>query len=195
MVSTRESQALAGGGLDARERCRWLPQSEIVEALKLRPGMNVAEMGAGAGTFIIPILEVVGSGGQAFAVETAPEMLECLRERAQGYHNFHVVQAPHHATLIATGSCDRVLIANLWAELSDPIAVLREAARLLREDGRLLIIDWHARAQCPQAPSTRIGFREMVRLLEKNWDIHRHGEVGPHSYFLEAAVCDESVQS
>jgi ubiquinone/menaquinone biosynthesis C-methylase UbiE len=196
MFSSRGSQAHAGADPDVPGRYRWLPQSEIIDLLKLQPGMSVAEMGAGAGHFTFPVLEVIGSAGHAFAVETAPEMLASLRERAQDRRNIHVVEAPHHATPIATGSCDRVLIANLWAELPDPLAVLREAARLLREDGRLIIIEWQAGAQCPQAPGTRVGFDEMVRLLEKNtWDIHRHGEVGPYCYFLEAAVSDESVQS
>jgi ubiquinone/menaquinone biosynthesis C-methylase UbiE len=196
MSSTRESQARAGADLDAPERFRWLPQPEIVDVLKLQPGMSVAEMGAGVGSLTVPVLEAVGPAGHAFAVETAPEMLARLRERAQNYRNIHVVEAPHHATPIATGSCDRVLMANLWAELPDPMAVLREAARLLREDGRLIVIEWQAGARCPEAPGKRIGFDEMVRLLEKNsWDIHRHGEVGPYCYFLETGVTDESVQS
>src|SRR5262249_13540896 len=125
-----------------------------------------------------------------------PEKVARLRERTRHCSNVHVIEAPHHATPIPPGSCDRVLIANLWAELSNPIAALREAARLLSDEGRLILVDWHADASCPEAPGARVGFREMVRLLEQNtWDIHSHGELGPYSYFVEAGVSDESVQS
>jgi ubiquinone/menaquinone biosynthesis C-methylase UbiE len=126
----------------------------------------------------------------------APEPLARLRERSQGSRNVNVVEAPYHATPVAADSCNRVIMANLWTELPDPIATLHEAARLLRENGRLILIDWHAGSECAEAPAQRIGFHEMVRLLEKNmWDIHRHGDIGACSYFLEAAVSDESVQS
>jgi SAM-dependent methyltransferase len=123
-------------------------------------------------------------------------MLARLRDKVQNYRNIHVVEAPHHATRIATGCCDRVLLANCWTELYNPVAALREAARLLREDGRLILVEWNADAECPQAPISRMGRHEMVQLLERNcWDIHRHGDVGRYSYFLDAAVSDESVQS
>ena len=87
-------------------------------------------------------------------------MLARLRERSGNSRNIHIVEAPHHATSIATGSCDRVFMANLWTELPDPIAALREAARLLREDGRLILIEWHAVANSPEAPGSRVGFHE-----------------------------------
>jgi ubiquinone/menaquinone biosynthesis C-methylase UbiE len=162
----------------------------------LRPGMSVAELGADEGDLILQVAEAIGPAGHAFAIESSPEMLARLREQTQTCRNIHIIEARHHATPIPTGACDRVILANCWAELPDPIAALREAARLLREDGRLILIEWHADAGCPDAPAARTAFHEMVGLLERNtWDIHRHGDVGPYSYFLEAAVCDESVQS
>jgi ubiquinone/menaquinone biosynthesis C-methylase UbiE len=158
--------------------------------------MSIAELGAGRGDFILRVSEAIGSAGHAFAVESAPEMLSVLREKTQASRNIHVIEAPSHAVPVATGSCDRVHMVNLWTELRDPAAALHEAARLLREDGRLILIEWRADVECPHAPASRIGFRDMVRLLEENgWDIHRHGNLGPYSYYLEAAVSDESVQS
>lgn len=196
MLPTKETQSVRVGDLDAPERYRWIPKADVIDVLKLQPGMTIAEIGAGAGDLIQLVSEAIGWAGHAFAVETAPEMLASLREKAQGHLNIRVVEAPHDATPIASGSCDRVLMANLWAELPDPMATLREAARLLRKDGRLVVIEWQADAEYPHAPRRRIGLHEMVRLLEKNsWDLHRHGEIGPYSYFLEAAVTDESVQS
>ena len=196
MISTIESRARSERESDTPGRYRFLPKSEIVDVLRLQPGMTIAELSAGRGDLVLSISEAIGSEGHAFAVETAPELLSCLREKAEACHNIHVVEAPCHATQIATGSCDRVVMVNIWTELSDPIAAMREAARLLGVDGRLILIEWHADAECPQAPGTRVGLPEMVRLLGENiWDIHRHGDFGPYSYFLEVGVSDESVQS
>jgi SAM-dependent methyltransferase len=135
--------------------------------------MVVAELGAEGSDLIAPLREAVGAEGRAFAI-----------------------QVPHQASSLAAHSCDRILLVNCWNAIPEPMAALREAARLLREGGRLVLIEWHANAECPEAPGERTAFHEMLRLLEKStWDIHRHGNVGPHSYFFEAAVSDESVQS
>jgi hypothetical protein len=87
---------------------------------------------------------------------------------------------------IAEHACSRVVMHDLWTELRDPVATLREAARLLRQDGRLEIVERRS----------RIELRELVRLLENNgWDIHSSTSVGEDGYLLEAAICDESVTS
>lgn len=88
---------------------------------------------------------------------------------------------------VAEHACNRVIMHDLWGVLRDPMATLREAARLLRLDGgRLEIVE----------RKSRIELRDLVRLLENNgWDIHSFGTVGEDGYRLEAAVCDESVTS
>lgn len=197
-MSTSRSFAGAAGHRADPERHRLLSEEDVLAALNLEPGMTVAELGAGAGRFTRPIAGAVGQGGRVFAIETVPEILAALRERCREDANVHPVEAPHHRTPVPGGCCHRVLMANLWAETRDPVATLREAARLLREDGRLIIAEWRPEAEYPPAPhpSRRIGFTDLVRILENHcWDVHRHGEAGEHCYYVEAGVSDESVQS
>jgi ubiquinone/menaquinone biosynthesis C-methylase UbiE len=166
------------------ERHICLPKAEIAALLNLQPGMNIAEIGAGAGDLILPLAEIVAPTGHAFAIETASHNLLRLREQSRNHQNVHVIESPYHDTHLASHSNDRVLMANIWSELPDPAETLRETARLLRENGRLVLIEQQA------------DFSQVVETLEKNtWDIHRHGEAGPQCYFLEASVSDESVQS
>jgi ubiquinone/menaquinone biosynthesis C-methylase UbiE len=166
------------------ERHRYLPKAEITALLNLQPGMNVTEIGAGSGDLILPGAEVVAPTGHAFATESASQDLARLRERSLGHQNVHVIESPYHVTPLASHSNDRVLMANLWNELPDPVETLRESARLLRERGRLVLIE------------QRADFSQVVETLEKNtWDVHRQGEAGPQCYFIEASVSDESVQS
>ena len=155
MISPREPEVPSWSNPDAPARHRWLPKSEVVDALKLQPRMSIAEIGAGRGDLILPAAEAIGSAGNGFAVETEPEMLASLRERSQNSRNIHVVEAPYHPMPFAAGSCDRVFMANLWVELAAPIPTLREAAQLLHEDGRLILIELQAHAEWPHA---RIAF-------------------------------------
>jgi ubiquinone/menaquinone biosynthesis C-methylase UbiE len=130
----------------------------VIEALQLRPGLDVAEIGTGH--FTTAIARAVGATGHVFAVTA------------------------HEERRLPSGCCDRVLMANMWPESGHPLTELAEAARLLREHGRLVVIE------------AGVPFREVIRALEHNcWDVHRHGDAGKDHYFVEAGVTDESVQS
>jgi ubiquinone/menaquinone biosynthesis C-methylase UbiE len=135
-----------------------LTDSNVLEALALRSGMCVAEIGGAR--FPEAIERAVGPRGSVMAADTS----------SMGG--------------LPDACCDRVLMTNVWLEAGDPLEILREAARLLRPDGRLVIIE------------SRIDFPELLKVLENNcWDVYRHGEAGAQCYFIEAAVSDESVQS
>jgi 16S rRNA A1518/A1519 N6-dimethyltransferase RsmA/KsgA/DIM1 with predicted DNA glycosylase/AP lyase activity len=119
------------------KRYRWLPKSQVVEILRLQPGMNIAEIGAGAGDLILPISEAVGPAGHTFAIEIAPEPLVRLRERAQGSRNVHVIEAPYHAThwpslLVKTDRLRTISVHPLRQRASivyEPIGKNREVFR------------------------------------------------------------------
>jgi ubiquinone/menaquinone biosynthesis C-methylase UbiE len=135
-----------------------LTDSDVLEALALRSGMCVAEVGAAR--FPEAIAGAVGPQGSVMAADTSS------------------------ISGLPDACCDRVLMTNAWLEAGDPLEVLREAARLLRPEGRLVIIE------------SRVDFPELLKILENNcWDVFRHGEAGAQCYFIEAGVSDESVQS
>jgi ubiquinone/menaquinone biosynthesis C-methylase UbiE len=198
MISNRKAESATIGLLEHPERHSSLSKPEVLEILRLEAGMTVAEIGAARGDLCLPISHAVGSAGHVFAVEAIPEMFHGLRQRSENQRNIHLVAEPYHETALAGESCARVVMANLWVGLHDPLATLGEVARLLRKDGRLVLIEWRPDAPYPPGPppDQRIEFRAMVQLLERHgWDLHRHGDASPFSYFLEAAICDESVQS
>jgi ubiquinone/menaquinone biosynthesis C-methylase UbiE len=198
MISSGKSAGAAIGLLEDPERHSSLSKPEVLEILRLKPGMTVAEIGAARGDLCLSISQAVGSTGHVFAVEAIPEMLPGLRQSSQGQANIHLVAEPYHETALAGESCDRVVMVNLWAGLRDPLATLREVARVLRKDGRLVLIEWRPDAAFPPGPppDKRTEFRAIVQCLERHtWDLHGNGAASPYSYFLEVAITDESVQS
>src|SRR5436309_10434862 len=56
---------------------------EVVRALRIRPGMRVADIGAGTGYFSGHLSAAVGPTGAVFAADTEPELVRHLRERAE----------------------------------------------------------------------------------------------------------------
>lgn len=99
----------------------------------------------------------------------------------------HQALAPR-PTDLASQSYDQIVLANLsQTELQGLGDLLQEARRLLMHGGRLFVIGQGTDAP----PCTRV-----VCPLELNsWTIHRHIELGPDEYLIEATVTDESVQS
>ncbi|MGA7521098.1 MAG: methyltransferase domain-containing protein [Acidobacteriaceae bacterium] len=130
--------------LDDPERRNWLPPDEVVSRLALQPGWTVADIGAGTGYFTLPMAEAVGAHGRVFAVDVAPEMLERIRAKIAGasLHNVQLMAGEASATGIAPQSCDCLFLANVWHEFDDRAAVLTEATRVLKGNGRIAILDW-----------------------------------------------------
>jgi len=102
--------------------------------------------------------------------------------------NGHVHDARVSMTDLPRHAYDRIIVANLSREeLGDIGALLHRARGLLRHDGRLYVI-----GQGADAPP----FAHAVHSLEVNaWTIHRHIEMQPDEYLVEATITDESVQS
>ena len=100
--------------LEDPERQGWLPVADVIRALAIRPGMHVADVGAGTGYFAIPMAQAVGPNGKP----DAPR-------------NIDLAQGEAGKTTLGSKCADVVLIANVWHELDDHEAALQEAARIL----------------------------------------------------------------
>ena len=130
--------------LDAPERRMWLPPDEIVEALHVRVGEMIADIGAGTGYFALPLAKAAGAEGKVYAVDAQEEMLAYLRQKlAAGMEGrIELVRAEADATGLPDGCCNLVFLANVWHEFADHGAVLREVRRILQRGGRIAILDW-----------------------------------------------------
>lgn len=130
--------------LDDPARRRWLPPDDVMAALDVQPGETVADVGAGTGYFALPLAQAVGPTGKIYAVDGQAEMLGYLLEKLGPSipAPVELVHAEADRTGLPASSCDLWLLANLWHELDDCAAALREAHRALRPGGRIAILDW-----------------------------------------------------
>src|SRR5690606_31935496 len=79
--------------------------------------------------------------GRVIAVDGSEEMLGAARGRLAGVGNVEVVQGELENLPIETGGLDAALVYLTLPYVADPSLVIREAARVLRREGRLLIAD------------------------------------------------------
>ncbi len=116
------------------------------EWLAVAPGDAVCDLGCGNGYHTLPLARDVGSEGRVFAVDLQPEMLMLLRERAEGegLENLEYVEATVDDPRLPEGSCDLVLMVDVYHELSHPVRVLDHIRRALRPGGEVVLVEFRS---------------------------------------------------
>ena len=111
-------------------------------------GAKVGDFGCGGGGFFaLQAAKLVGDRGEIFAVDILKSVLNNVASRARslGLENIVTVWSNLEvfgATKILDGSLDYGLLTNVLFQNKDPRTIIREAVRMLKLEGQLLIIDW-----------------------------------------------------
>lgn len=125
----------------------FLEPDKIVKTFSLEKGDHVADFGAGHGYFSIPMARAVGGDGKVYALDIQKEILEIIRAKAKLEHLLNIetvwadVDEPG-GSKIRDRFLDFALISNILFQAEKKKNLLSEAFRVLREGGRLAIIEW-----------------------------------------------------
>lgn len=125
----------------------FMDPQKIVDSFGINNGSIVADFGSGAGYFTIPLAKAVNSKGKVFAVDILPSALEIAAKKAkmENLDNIELVQADlekEKSVKIIDSSADFVVISNLLFQLENKANIFREAKRVLKSGGKLIVIDW-----------------------------------------------------
>ena len=142
-------------GVMGFEGAAWLERVErekeersdlLMQELALRPGMVVADVGAGSGYYSRRMASAVGPGGTVFAVDVQPQMVALLKEAARqsGFANIQPVQATEQDVRLAPASIDLAIMVDVYHELAFPQEVMRSLVRALKPGGRVVFVEYRA---------------------------------------------------
>ena len=120
----------------------------IVAALGLKPGMAVADIGAGTGLFTVPMAQAVGPEGRVYAVDVAATFVDSIerRVREHGLGNVVGIVNNQDSTLLPPDSVDLAFVADTYHHFEQPAEMLRSIHAALRPGGELVIIDFQREA-------------------------------------------------
>ncbi len=116
----------------------------ILAEADLRPGMVVADIGAGTGLFTRLFARAVGPSGRVLAVDVSEEFVRNIERTAaeQGLGNVVGIVNSQAGAGLSTESVDLAFIADTYHHFEQPLAMMRSIYRALRPGGRLILIDF-----------------------------------------------------
>lgn len=122
----------------------WDRRADILAALNLRPGQDVADVGAGTGFFATLLARAVGPQGRVYAVDIAPAFVAASVERARraGLDNVEGVVNDARTVGLAPGSVDLVFTSDTYHHFEYPVSTLASIHAALRPGGELVVVDF-----------------------------------------------------
>jgi len=116
---------------------------QVMKALAIASGKNVADIGAGSGWFTARAAKWVTPGGTVYAVDINPDAIKYIDERIakDGVHNVKTILSKPDNPLLPADGVDAVLLLKTYHEVANPVALMRNLRPALRKDARIGIID------------------------------------------------------
>lgn len=151
--------------LDEQSRIKELRLHELLTDLAgVMKGSTCVDFGSGTGTFALPMLELVGNEGKVYAVDNSDVMLGHIREKNPP-PNLITIHSDVRQTGLDDSIADVCLLALILHEVNQPADVINEASRLLKSEGRLVIIEWKAEIDSPGPSRKKRLSREQIEEL------------------------------
>lgn len=120
---------------------------KIVSGFEIKEGMIIADFGSGAGYFTILLAQRVGIDGKVYALDIQESALDSVRVKAKAAELENVETIRSNLEVLGSSgltdnSQDIVLLANILFQSEQKAEIIKEAGRVLKSGGSLIVIDW-----------------------------------------------------
>jgi ubiquinone/menaquinone biosynthesis C-methylase UbiE len=173
--------------LEDPKRDAYQKPREVLEALDVKAGEVIADIGAGSGYFSLRFAHHVGPAGRVYAVDVSPDMIRHLHTRVRdaGLMNVSPILAPPDDPLLPQ-PVDRAVFVDVWHHVEDQPGYLAKLKRLLKPGGQVVMIDFHKR-ELPVGPplAMKIAREDLIKQMQANgFEVAAEHTFLPYQYFL-----------
>ena len=177
------------GVFESPDRARWQKPDEVVQALDLKPGQTVIDIGAGTGYFARRFAKAVAPSGEAFGLDIEPAMIDYMKADAekQGLKNYHARLVKPDDPGLGPHSADVVFFCDTLHHMDDRVAYFRKLASALKPGGRVIVIDFKKKAlPVGPPPGDKLSREEVVAEFHNaGYRLVRDHDFLPYQYFFE----------
>ncbi len=116
----------------------------LLEALEIKPGQTVCDIGCGNGFYTLQLAKLVGPEGRVLAVDIQSEMLRLLDQRAKeaGLTNIELIHGTPIDPKLPEGKVDLILLVDVYHEFSHPEAMLQAMRAALKPTGQIALAEF-----------------------------------------------------
>jgi ubiquinone/menaquinone biosynthesis C-methylase UbiE len=119
------------------------PPVKVMNAIGLKPGMVIADIGCGWGRYTVWFADRVGENGKVYAVDIDERALIRLKNRIKKhkFNNVEVIKNKINDPMLPNGKSDIAFIINTYHHLDKPIELVKNIAAGLKPKGTLIIVE------------------------------------------------------
>ena len=119
--------------------------SLLIKNLNLKPGMHIADIGAGSGYYTRLLSKRIGNG-KVYAVDVEPQMISYLNERIkeEKLANIVTVQGSETAVSLPPSTIDMMLLVDVYHEFSFPYEMGLSMFNALKPNGKLVLVEFRS---------------------------------------------------
>ena len=134
----------AADWLERPEREKEEQPPKLIEALKIKPGEVIADIGAGSGYYAFRFAKLVEPKGKIFAVDIQPEMLDIIRKRMKERKvtNIEPIQGAVSDPKLPGNSVDTILMVDVYHEFDQPFEMAVAMVKALKPGGRMVFVEF-----------------------------------------------------
>jgi ubiquinone/menaquinone biosynthesis C-methylase UbiE len=157
------------GWLERPEREQEEEPAKLIKMLEFKPGMVVADIGAGSGYFTFRIAPLVGPKGKVYAVDIQKKMRDRLQYRMKALNVTNVRPVPGTLTNpnLPAEAIDLILMVDVYHEFSHPYEMTEAMVKALKPGGRLVFVEYRKEDTDPPVPILEVHKMTEVQVLKE----------------------------
>ncbi len=131
-------------GFTSENRETFANRSEVAAAVGLKPGMAIADVGAGTGIYEPVFSKAVGPAGKVYAVDISKPLLAFIEKamKEAGIANVTTVVGGDKTINLPPNSVDVVFTSDVYHHFEYPEAILADIRRALKDGGQFIVVDY-----------------------------------------------------
>lgn len=187
-MSARYDEEWIASLLDVEKRLGDTTPEQCLATAGMQPGHTVVDYGCGPGLFTFPAAQIAGPDGTVYAVDIEPRMVTLIERKAgeRGAGNVTAVLNDGQGAPLPPDTADFLVLGQVLhypEETEGRVAMARDVARLLKPDGRALVIEWTPEDES----SSRMGPGDVESIVgEAGLRVEPPQPLGPRQYMMIA---------